>query len=128
MKPVSSGGGFIPISPQGFQQHSHQINSSLQIQPTHVQNNNYTPNTHQYSNPNASMTQMPNKYFPSMNPVIPTQPIPPSPYVNANFTKPPGTGFFIEQRSPTQQFFNQVNPQVQQPAQQYPNFQAWKKP
>lgn len=93
MKPISSG-GFMPLSPQGFQQHPHQFNSSLQAPPSHIQGSTYNSNSYQYSNPNASMTQVPNKYFPSGN--QPNMTMPPQPPYNPNFSKPTGPGgYFI---------------------------------
>jgi hypothetical protein len=86
----------LPVSPTGYQQNPHQFNSSMQVPPTHVQTNPLNSNAYQFPNPNASMTTV--KHFPP-NP-------PPQPAFQANFSKPVGPAYFIEQRSPNHQSFN----------------------
>jgi hypothetical protein len=89
----------LPVSPTGFQQNPHQFNSSMQVPPTHVQSNPMNSNAYQFPNPNASMTTpAPAKLF---SPTVPIQP----PY-QGNFSKPVGPAYFIEQRSPNHQSFN----------------------
>jgi hypothetical protein len=106
----------LPVSPTGFQQNPHQFNSSMQVQPSHVQSNPLNSNAYQFPSPNASMTT-PAKHFP------PT--LPPQPAFQGNFTKPVGPAYFIEQRSPNHQSFNnsQQQPIPQSLSPGYP----WKK-
>jgi hypothetical protein len=87
--------GFVPlpVSPTGFQQNPHhQFNSSMQVPPTHIQNNSLNSSAYQYSSPNSSMTTVPGKYF-----APPNQPniTPPVANYQPNFTKPLGPGYFI---------------------------------
>ena len=98
----------IPISPNGFQQNPHQFNSSMQVPPTHVQSS-LNSSAYQHSNLYSSITSVPGngKYFlpsnPNTSPSI-TQSYQPS------FTKPVGPAFFMEQRSPNHQSFNNSQP------------------
>jgi hypothetical protein len=120
MKPPPQNGFIpIPITQTGFQP-NHQFNSSMQVPPTHVQNN---PVGYQF-NPNNSMTTPPNKYFPPSNQVNVTQT--PLNYVPTNFTKPIGP-YFIEQRSPNHQSFNSSLQMPVAPTQQINPNLAWKK-
>ena len=122
MKPPPQNGFIpIPVVPSGFQP-NHQFNASMQIPPTHIQHN---PVAYQF-NTNNSMTTPPNKYFPPSNQMNVTQA--PNNYVPTNFSKPVGP-YFIEQRSPNHQSFNnslQVPLQSNNVQQMNPNL-SWKK-
>lgn len=121
--------GFIPlpvVSPNNFQQNPHQFNSSMQVPPTHVQHGSLNSSAYQYNNPNSSMTTTSStKYFPSPHQVY-VQPPAPVYTPPLNFTKPPPNTYFMEQRSPNHQSFNNTAQQQIPPAQSNPNL-VWKK-
>jgi hypothetical protein len=113
--------GFIPISPTGFQQNSHQFNISLQNLPTYQQNRFQSP--YQSINPNSSMSTNSTKYIPnSISQVQPPANI--NNFVGPSFIKP--HGYIAEVCSSNHQSFNS-NININAPLS--PNVQVynWKK-
>jgi len=101
----------------------------MQTAINHAQGNNFSSTPYQFSNSNASI-QNQTKYFSANNPTGTIQQPPTSPnYNNPNFSKPMNAGYFMEQRSPTQQHFPVGNGNLpQQLIGQQSLFQTWKKP
>lgn len=99
VKPMA--GGFIPVSPTGYQQNTHQFNSSLQSPPTYQQNG--FPSSYQNLNPNASMSTNPTKYIPNNVPLVQPPPVINN-FISPSFIKP--HGYIAEGRSPNHQSFN----------------------